>query len=177
MLRAMNTSDDDGKSTDRVRGRRVAAVILLLVASAALAETYLPFAWQQGSPLLLGLGFLVWAALARKRGLLVPGGVLAGIGVGALLRPEYGEAAFLFSMAGGFLLIAVLSRVLFVRGCGWTWPLYPAGGLALAAVARLGGPDLWFWLRDALPLWPFLLVAVALYLLLTPPSKAAPDGK
>lgn len=150
-----------------LRGRRVAAGILLLVACSSLFGQYLPFNWREGAPLLLGLGFIVWSALARSPGLLVPGGILTGIGTGVMLRDEFGHVAFLFSMSGGFLLIGLLSLLMFRRNTWWT--LFPAGGLAFAGFVQLAGPDVRLWLREIGPVWPYILILIAAYLLLSKP--------
>lgn len=154
-------------SAHALRGRRVAAGVLLLVAAAALAGRYLPVAWEDGLILLLGLGFIVWAALARKAALLIPGCILTGIGTGVMLRLDHGNAVFLFAMAGGFALIPVLDLVLFQKRA--RWPFFPAAGLAFAGLTQLADAGWQRWLREAGPLWPYILIAVALYLLLTPP--------
>lgn len=157
---------------DAVRGRRVAAGVLLVVAGVALAGPHLPFNWREGMLLLLGVGFIVWSALARSPGLLVPGGVLTGIGTGTLLRAEYGSGAFLLAMAGGFLLIAALHPLMFGRGKkGALWPLWPAAGLGFAGLVQLTGPDARQWFRAVQPFWPYVLIVVAVFLLFAKPSR------
>lgn len=167
-------SDDSIKrdlngATDGLRSRRVTAGVLLAVAAVALLGKYVPLQWRDSFLPLLGVGFVVWAGLARVSGLLVPGGILIGVGLGTMLRGAYGHAAFLFSMAGGFLLISVLSILMFGREKNRWWTVFPAGGLAIAGVAAASGPDAREWWRAVQPLWPWALVAVAIYLLLTKP--------
>ena len=128
--------------------------------------------WRDSFLLLMGVAFLVWAALVRSPGLLVPGGVLVGIGVGTLLRAEYGNGAFLLSMAGGFLLIATLSRILFGREKACCWALWPAAGLAIAGCLQFAGSDVRQSLRAVQPFWPYVLIAVALFLLFSKPAPA-----
>ncbi len=159
----------ENRPSDALSGRRVAAIILLFVAGLALVGEYLPFGWRDSQVLLLGVAFIVWAALGRVRGLLVPGGILVGIGVGILLRSEYDGAVFLLAMAGGFALIPVLSLLIFRHGM--RWPFLPAAGLALAGLIRLAGSGVRRWLYDVGPLWPYGLIIIALYLLLTKPGK------
>ena len=36
--------------------------------------------------LLLGLGFIGWAVIGRNKGLIIPGGILFGIGLGTVLN-------------------------------------------------------------------------------------------
>jgi hypothetical protein len=169
----MNENSEDKTYAEALRGRRTAAVILLVVAGVALVAPHLTFKWRDGLLVLMGLGFIVWSALARSPGLLVPGGVLTGIGVGTLLRPEYGNGAFLLSMAGGFLLLAGLSRVMFAKGKCGAWALWPAAGLGFAGFLSMAGPDVRQWFRVAQPFWPYLLIAVALFLFLSKPKRKA----
>jgi hypothetical protein len=148
------------------RGRLVAGGVLLAVAFAALAGPHLPVGWDGPFVLLLlGLAFLVWAALGRVPGLLVPAGVLLGTGVGAWLRGPYGNAAFFLALAAGFLSISVFYLLLFGRkGAVW-WTVWPAGGLAVAALVTAGGPEARALLQAAHAYWPYALIVAALALI------------
>lgn len=153
---------------DNRRGRLVAGGVLLAVALAALAAPYLPpgLAGRAFLPF-LGVAFVVWAALSRSIGLLVPGGVLLGVGVGAWLQANYGPAAFLFSLAGGFLSISLLSVLIFgVKHKTW-WTVFPAGGLTFAGIVVSGGPAVREVLRNLQHFWPYALIVVALALIVS----------
>ena len=116
--------------------------------------------------IVMGVAFVVWAALARTAGLLVPGGVILGVGTGLWLRGAYGPAAFLLSLAAGFLLISVLSLALFGRGGRSTWwTVWPAGGLTIAAAAVGGGPEVRELFRALRDYWPYALLVAALALI------------
>lgn len=163
-----STSCCSSKSpADKSRGRLVAGGVLLVVALGALAGPHLPWAWGgPGMMIVMGVAFVVWAALARTAGLLVPGGVILGVGTGLWLRGTYGPAAFLLSLAGGFLLISVLSLALFGRGGRTTWwTVWPAGGLTVAALATSGGPEVREFFRALRDYWPYALLVVALALI------------
>lgn len=130
--------------------------------------------WNLGAafPLGLGLLFLVWGSVSRKLGLLIPGGILSGIGAGALLlagpfsgleEPASG-GLFMLSFAVGWALIT-LASALFIHETAW-WPLIPGGIMAFIGGALLiGGPAL-----EVLEYfgqgWPIVLIAVGLYLIL-----------
>ncbi len=101
--------------------RRVAGLVLLIVAGWALVDRYTNFNAQLAVPLLLGVIFIGWSIVVREWGLLVPGGILTGIGTGILLTrstdfSRAGESGlFLLSFAGGWLLITLISAAVFKR--------------------------------------------------------------
>jgi len=164
----MNDRVPTSPSGDIRRGRLVAGGVLLAVALAALAGPYLPPGLVGRAFLpFLGVAFVVWAALSRSCGLLIPGGVLLGVGVGAWLQASYGPAAFLFSLAGGFLSISVFSRLIFGAKNPVRWTVFPAGGLAFAGLVvsdAFGVRDL---LRTMQDYWPYGLIVVALALIVS----------
>jgi hypothetical protein len=92
-------------------------------------------------PVLGGI-FIVAGLIARNPGLLVPGGILSGIGLGAYLTSvvfvdttgELMGAAFLLAFAAGWVLITVLSLLI---GRLQLWPLIP-GAIIGAAGAGVG---------------------------------------
>lgn len=158
-----------------VRSRRMTAVLLLLVAGAALVGQYTNLNFGKLVPLFLGLAFLVWSLWAREWGLLVPGGILTGLGTGLMFQElldlgrASGTAVFLFCFAGGWVLIVVLSKLAFNRRV--LWPFWPAGAMVFAGLTQMGGPDLQEWFRWARPYWPFALILVALFLWFSKPSN------
>lgn len=148
------------------RGRLVAGGVLLVVALGALAGPHLPWRWDGPFLMLVvGVAFIVWAALGRVAGLLVPGGVILGTGTGLWLRGAYGPAAMLLSMAAGFLLISVLSLLLFGKRSNTWWTVWPAGGLALAALAAGGGPEVRALFRALRDYWPYAMLVAAVALI------------
>jgi hypothetical protein len=158
----------DSSPADPLRRRRIAGLVLLIIGGLTLLDRSWSIDLGESAPLVLGLIFLVWALGARKCGLLIPGGILTGIGAGLLLRDVYGgNSTFLFCFAGGWVLITLLSLIAFRR---WVWwPLIPAGAMAFSGLTQLAGPEFHHWLRAARYYWPVLLIVVALFLLLTKP--------
>jgi hypothetical protein len=119
----------------------------------------------------LGAIFLVAGLIAKKIGLLIPGGILAGIGVGASLiegpfhyieDPARG-GIFLITFGAGWALITLTS---FLIGSRVLWPLIPGAILALVGLATLSGDPGLQVLKLAGYGWPVLLIAVGLYLIL-----------
>jgi hypothetical protein len=152
--------------------RRIWGVVLLVVALLALLNRYLPARSEYLVLPLLGAGFTFSAVLARVPGLLIPGGVLLGVGSGIAAQRFYGlgggsqsgQALFLLCLALGFLLITLLSLIFFRSRV--LWPLWPAAFIGVAAALRLMGAAWQEYLWRILPYWPFALLAIALWLLL-----------
>ena len=169
-----SASSRSGKRPNR---RRVLGGLFLAIAVLALLNRYLPFRSEQLILPLLGAGFTTWALFGRVPGLLVPGGVLLGIGLGTAAQRFYGlgagtgsgQAMFLFCLAIGFLLITLLSLASFRQRV--LWPLWPASFIALAAGMRLMGSAWQEYLWRVLPYWPFALLVIALWLLIWPPGN------
>ncbi len=139
-------------------------------------------------PLLIGLVFLAAFLPQREYGLLIPGCIITGVGVGVVLTGIVGDpwsgTAVLFSLAGGFIAIWVVSVLLrrvdrdWPRGTSrdavravW-WPLIPGGILALVGVIVLTetGFD-----SDLLRWWPLLLIGVGIVVLVSALSRRSDD--
>ena len=120
----------------------------------------------------LGLIFLIWGLSTDTFGLLIPGGILSGLGLGTYLisgplsavEGQATAAVILLSFAAGWVLITLLSG--FTRdGVQW-WPLIPGGIMAAIGGALLAGGlalDILSWLGRG---WPLGLVIAGLYLIL-----------
>lgn len=114
----------------------------------------------------IGLVFATAYAATRRYGLLIPAGILTGLGAGILLEDlgAMGEPAML-GLGLGFLAIYGVDRL---SSCGrepgrW-WPLIPGGIVTIIAGAsgtfgEEGG-------RAIEQGWPILLIAVGAWLLL-----------
>ncbi len=91
----------------------------------------------------LGCVFLAWGVVVRKTGLLVPGGVLAGVGLGVMANqgpfglagPDAQGGVILASMGLGWAAVAVLA-LSFVDRRAW-WPFIPAVVLGALGVALM----------------------------------------
>ena len=115
-----------------------------------------------------GLIFIVGALLLRSFGLLIPGGVLLGVGAGSALAatgmPLIDEgAAFMITFGLGWMLITLLSP-LTTSGFQW-WPLIPGGilsGIGLLILAGEWGETV---LKLASYAWPLFLVGLGAYII------------
>ena len=129
---------------------------------------------------LLGLIFLLWGAGARNAGLMIPGGILSGIGQGlfltegplAFLKGDQVGAVFLLCFGAGWMLITLLTA-LFTDETH-RWPLIPGSILALIGGSLLAGGialDVVRMLGEIINrLWPAALIGFGLYLLIRRPS-------
>jgi hypothetical protein len=118
---------------------------------------------------LVGLGFLVAYVATRLYGLLIPGGILTGLGVGIVVAAQGGPGeAVVLGLGTGFLAIAVVDQIVAGSRPGWWWPLIPGGVLTL--VGASGIQALQGAARFALPV---LLVVIGILLLVRRPARAA----
>ena len=157
--------------------QRAWGVVLLVLALLALVNRYFPTRSDSLVLPLFGFGFTLWSVTARMPGLLVPGGILLGIGSGIWAQRFYGlgggsnsgQALFLFCLGMGFLLITLFSLIFFRSRV--VWPLWPAAFIGFAGALRLMSSAWQNYLWGVLPYWPFALLAIALWLLLYRPSR------
>ncbi len=120
----------------------------------------------------LGLIFIAWALLLRNFGLLIPGGILTGIGFGILFM-DYGPAIlagvddgalFMIVFGLGWGLITLLSPL--TEGRFVSWPLIPGGIIGGIGVFLLLG-DVGETVLNLLSyLWPLLLVALGVFIII-----------
>ncbi len=119
----------------------------------------------------LGVIFLAWGFLQRRAGLMIPGGILTGLGLGTLAQQtlfvsasgEVRGALVVMGLALGFLVIMPLSQL--VEGRFHWWPAIPGGILLIISLAMLAGPGGAAVLNALGTLWPVALIAVGAYLL------------
>ena len=122
-------------------------------------------------PLFIGLAFLAAFVPKREYGFLIPGCIVTGVGVGVVLTgvvaDPWSGAAVLFSLAGGFIAIWVVSLLLRRLDSQWPrgasreaaqalwWPLIPGGILALVGIIVLTEAG---FETDLLSWWPLLIM-------------------
>lgn len=166
------TENETGKAPSRRGGPWVAGVILICVGLFLLLAQYakLEEAGQYFLPA-LGVAFLAWGAATRNVGLLIPGGILGGIGVGAMLIEgpfaHLGDEAkggiFLLSFGLGWGLITLLSAI-FTPKAHW-WPLIPGGVMVVVGGALLVSGVAPGVLAVLGNIWPIILILVGLWLI------------
>ena len=154
------------------RNRAVGGLILILLGVFLLAAQITN--WSMSWLVLAALAavFLVWGLAIRTFGLLIPGGILAGLALGValiersvpLLSEVNSAGVFLMAFALGWGLLTLLS--IFTDGGFRWWPLIPGGILAAVGGALMAGPQGLLLLSYMNYLWPLALIAVGIFILL-----------
>jgi len=128
----------------------------------------------------MGLFFILWGAVNRNAGLLIPGGIITGLSLGIFLVedvtvvPEhYQGGVFVIALAAGFALITLLTRI-FAEQTHW-WALIVAGLLALVGsgiiIVEMPGAGMLQQVVEAAftasqYLWPLVLVGLGLWIII-----------
>lgn len=118
----------------------------------------------------LGLIFILWSIFSKEPDLLIPGGIIEGIGLGILsvvLFKSVNEASkgglFFIGFAVGWILITILSKVIFNKRV--LWPLIPSVLLfVFGFVISLGEKGMTI-LKNFNVVWPYLLIAAGIIII------------
>lgn len=88
----------------------------------------------------VGGGFLAAYLATRAYGLLIPGGILTGLGIGIILASAgmHGSVVVL-GLGSGFLAITVVDLLLGDSRDGWWWPLIPGAILVTVGGSEIAG--------------------------------------
>lgn len=145
----------------RANGRLVAGVILIMIGLGLLAARITGMTGGSFVLLFLGGVFLAGYLARQAYGLLVPGGILLGLGVGDLLQGAFPSLEGLNSIGLGLGFMSIFAiDWLSSRRERW-WPLVPGGILVLVGLADTSESMA----QMLQALWPFLLILVGLFLL------------
>jgi hypothetical protein len=161
------TAVKEGATRHRESPALTIGAVLVVVGAVLLAYRFSDTLAAGGAPLVIGLGFVTWWAVGGGFGLVVPGGVLSGIGVGLILEEAgfYGDAVP-FGLGLGFLAIYVLDALRRREWSRW-WPLVP--GAVLVVVGLFGDTSAWESLGGFG--WPLILIAVGVVVLVVALSR------
>ncbi len=154
----------------RRNGALVGGAILISIGMFSLLENVFHMQWGLYFLPLLAVIFLASGLLTRRPGLLIPGGILAGIGAGALVVDQYlpyvsdqvHGGAFLVIFAAGWLVITLASMLI---GRLMLWPLFPAAFLGMTGAALLAGQTGLQMLALFGYFWPAVLIITGVYLI------------
>lgn len=147
-------------------GRYSAAGLALIAVGLILLAARMQLLRGDLTVVIIGALFLVGYVFTREYGLLVPGGILTGLGAGIAARTWVGSAGgpVILGLGLGFLLVYALDRAFGTQRAGGWWPVIPGGVLLviwILVAARGVGVA-----RSAVAWWPVLLVALGIWLLL-----------
>lgn len=169
----LQETTNDAKKPTEARDRVVLGVMLIAIGLLVFLSQVIDLP-QIELLILPGLAliFLLWGLLTREVGLMIPGGILAGIALGVYLMtgPYAGQiednqaGVFLLAFSAGWALISLLSLVS-KQGFQW-WPLIPGAIIGLVGLAVMRGGAAMQLLEIIGYAWPLVLVAVGAYLLL-----------
>lgn len=149
--------------------RLAAGIALISIGIAILLTRWLNF--DDYLALLIGAGLLGWGVLSRRAGLIIPGGVLTGIGLGILVSegpwtiPAVNQnGLFLICFALGWFLITLLTGLF--TGCTLWWPIIPGGIMAVlgGAVLLTGNVRIIEQLPTLIP--SLILILIGIYLII-----------
>ena len=146
---------------DEAMRRRVVAGAILIVVGIGLLLLQLFQGFGEWIVLMIiGAAFLVGYFLRRSYGLLIPGCILVGLGLGSIGGASWGVGDFTqIGLGVGFIAIYVIDRI--YRGKTHWWPLIPGGVLLITGVASLGENVQ----RIVDVGWPLLLVLAGIVLI------------
>ena len=151
----------------RERSPLTFGAVLVVVGVVLLAYRFSDTLAAGSAPLVIGLGFITWWAMSGNFGLLVPGGVLGGIGLGMVFDAAgtSGDGVPL-GLGLGFLAIYVLDAVRRREWSRW-WPLVP--GVVLVVVGLFSNTSAWDTLGGYG--WPLILIVVGVVVLVVGLSR------
>ena len=167
----MSVQMQSNNSVEKRQSGVVGGAILISIGLFALLSQLVPVHWGLYFLPYLGLIFLLTGVLARRPGLLIPGGILAGIGAGSILvqsslfalgQPATG-GLFMLAFAAGWTVITAASYMI---GKPMLWPLFPAAGLALFGAVLFAGQTGLQILATFGYIWPVILIALGAYLII-----------
>lgn len=127
------------------RNGLIGGLILIIIGLFALVAQFVDLSafGNIGLYFMAGLGaiFLLWGIVSREAGLIIPGGILSGLGWGIVLaagplgdRFNASEGGlFMLAFAGGWFAITLLTAI-FTEETHW-WALIPGSIMALVGLA------------------------------------------
>jgi hypothetical protein len=140
--------------------------VILILVGAALFAVQLLHLNADVIVLVIGLIFATAYVASRRYGLLIPAGILTGLGTGIVLEDVgYTREAVLLGLGLGFLAIYGVDRVTSgARRPGRWWPLIPGAILTvIAGASGAFGPEGERAIEQG---WPIVLVVAGAWLLL-----------
>jgi hypothetical protein len=144
--------------------------VLVVIGAVLLGGRFSDVVAAGGPALWIGLGFLTWWAFSGNYGLLVPAGVLTGLGIGLMLtHVDFRGNPVALGLGVGFLAIYALDALRRQSRSSW-WPLVP--GAILLIVGLLQNTSGWDSLGELG--WPLFLIVAGIIIIGGALSRRAP---
>jgi hypothetical protein len=168
-MTVQNLNETTNNPVDR-KGKLTGGIILITIGLGLLIFQWVSL--EMFFPLMIGLVFILAGILNRSAGLLIPGGIVGGVGLGIMAMENTwfapvgtteGGGIFLLAMSLGWFSIILLSK-LFTDETQ-VWPVFPGGAMALIGGLILMGEAGLQILEVLGTFWPVILVVIGLSLL------------
>ena len=147
--------------TKRDKSRIFSGIVLILLGLSISGVNLFSGFSHNSILLLLGGLFIAWYFYSNAYGLLIPGCILAGLGLGSLGTDYfwYSPHNSSLGLGIGFISIYLIDRI--HSGKSHWWPLIPGGIITLSALSRgaLGMKQI-FHLS-----WPIILIIIGLWII------------
>jgi hypothetical protein len=164
------------KQVEKKRDGLVGGLVLVVVGLIALAGQFVDLSSLPDLGLFIvpaiGSILLLWGIVSREAGLIIPGGIMGGIGLGILLvsgpfqlvNGENEGGVFMLAFALGWVSITVLTAI-FTEETHW-WALIPAAIMGLIGGTVLVGGVFETVLSLIGRFWPVALIGLGMYVLI-----------
>jgi len=147
--------------SDRKSRRISAGLILIVIGLGLYLIDRVEGIGEEAVLLIIGSAFLVAYFVRKNYGLLIPGCILLGLGVGSVGRNSFlsfGEASML-GLGIGFIAIFVIAKL--NEGKSHWWPLIPGGVMLVMAIPRT--QHYFEYIQDH---WQLILVLIGVLILI-----------
>lgn len=145
----------------RGQGRVAVGAVLIVIGLMLLASQFIEGFADRAWPVVIGGAFVAGYFYRKAYGLLIPGCILLGIGLGNLAQGSIRNFGDFDSIALGLGFIAIFVIAALYEGRTHWWPLIPGGILVIQGLQE-GNQAV----RDLVAVgWPVILILIGLILL------------
>ena len=144
------------------RGNIILGAVIIVLGLALFAMQMLKDSSEAVVLLLIGAAFTAWYFSSRNYGLLIPGCILLGLGLGRVGQTVFETSQGMEQIGLGIGFCGIYVIDLIYQGKSSWWPLIPGGILILTGIAEVS--DALEGLKDVG--WPLIIVIVGVVVLL-----------
>ncbi|MDO9576643.1 MAG: hypothetical protein Q7J16_02030 [Candidatus Cloacimonadales bacterium] len=147
--------------TKRDKGKIFSGIVLILLGLSISGINLFAGFGQNTILLLLGGLFIAWYFYSNSYGLLIPGCILAGLGLSSLGSHYFWNSPHNSTLGIGLGFVAVFVIDLLHKGKSPWWPLIPGGIMVLSALSQGA-----FGMRNLFHIgWPLILIILGLWII------------